>query len=287
MLSLYLSSARLWSENKDLRIGQDVPNRTDAYYKCLDNKRGMQMSSRYIRYLKEISIQENNGVDFPAYTLIMDAINKCMKEELKQGQVIEYSLRYKALVLVEADGIRIPFNRLSDGYRDVMTIVADIATRMCILNPYLKAETFEKTPGIVVIDKLDMHLHPKWQWNILTALQAVFPKVQFIVATHSPIIISSCKEGSLIQLSGTGDISCIPSAYAYSVEDVLRYRQGSRGKPENLEILSDQFDKAMNRYDYTEARAVMEAMKAELGDNHSEVKKAQAELDVIEWIEEN
>lgn len=54
------------------------------------------------------------------------------------------------------------FNNLSDGYRNVIKIVADIAARMCILNPYLGKETLQKTPGIVMIDELDLSLHPTW-----------------------------------------------------------------------------------------------------------------------------
>ena len=89
---LYLSSARLWNEDKkssDSKESYDIPSRTDAYSRCLDDKRGIQLPFRYIAKLKEISIQEKSGVDFPAYTLIMDAITKSMEDELKPGQTIE------------------------------------------------------------------------------------------------------------------------------------------------------------------------------------------------------
>ncbi|MCD7957732.1 MAG: ATP-binding protein [Lachnospiraceae bacterium] len=112
-LVLYLSSARLWNENKNSDFNYDILNRTDAYHRCLDPKRGMQMPFNYIRHLKEISSQENGNVDFPAYTLIMEAIRKSMEEELKPGQRIDYSLRYNGLALVEEDGTWIPFDDLS------------------------------------------------------------------------------------------------------------------------------------------------------------------------------
>lgn len=204
-LVLYLSSARLWNENKESDFDFSIPNRTDAYHRCLDKKRGMQMPFRYIQYLKEISVQENQGVDFPAYTLIMNAVNRCMESELKEGQSVEYSMRYRSLALVDADGTRIPFEGLSDGYRGVMKIVVDIATRMCILNPYLKEETFEKTPGVVVIDELDLSLHPKWQKRIIHTLTTLFPRVQFICASHSPFLIQALEEGQLISMEGVSD----------------------------------------------------------------------------------
>ena len=71
---------------------------------------------------------------------------------------------------------------------------------MAVLNPDLLEEITEKTPGIVLIDEIDMHLHPKWQWKVVDALKNTFPLVQFIATTHSPIIVASCKEENLIML---------------------------------------------------------------------------------------
>ena len=73
-----------------------------------------------------------------------------------------------------------------------------------------------------------MHLHPKWQWNIIEALQTTFANVQFIIATHSPIVISSAKEANLILLDDEQSVTYLPECYGYTVEDVLRFRQESR-----------------------------------------------------------
>lgn len=213
---LYLSSARLWNEDKNTQSDFDVPNRTDAYSRCLDNKRGIQLPFNYIAKLKEVSMQEKGGRDFPAYVSIMKAITESMREELKPGQRIEYSSRFNGLALVEEDGTWIPFESLSDGYRGVIKIVSDIAARMCILNPYLQEDTLTKTPGIVVIDELDLSLHPSWQKRIVKILEELFPKVQFICASHSPFIIQSLREGQLISLD-----SEIKDEYSgQSIEDI-------------------------------------------------------------------
>lgn len=71
---------------------------------------------------------------------------------------------------------------------------------MCILNPYQKGNALKNTPGIVVIDEIDLGLHPTWQRKIIGILKELFPKIQFICATHSPFIIQSLKEGELITL---------------------------------------------------------------------------------------
>ena len=108
------------------------------------------------------------------------------------------------------------FNNLSDGYRNVIKIVADIAARMCILNPYLGKETLQKTPGIVMIDELDLSLHPTWQKRIVRILKELFPRVQFFCATHSPFIVQSLENGELIALDQE-----IDSPYSgRSIEDI-------------------------------------------------------------------
>ena len=71
---------------------------------------------------------------------------------------------------------------------------------MCILNPYLKEKALQETPGIVLIDEIDLSLHPTWQKRIIGILKQLFPKIQFICATHSPFIIQSLEEGELITL---------------------------------------------------------------------------------------
>lgn len=271
-LVLYLSSARLWNENNNSEFDYSIPNRSDAYYRCLDPKRGMQMPFSYIRYLKEVAGQENNGVDYPAYTLIMDAINESMSEELKNGERIEYSFRYKGLALVETDGTWIPFEGLSDGYRGVIKIVADIATRMCILNPYLKKKTFLETPGIVIIDELDLSLHPSWQRRIVGTLTKLFPKVQFICASHSPFLIQSLKEGELISMDGE-----VTEEYSgQSIEDIAEDIMGvenpqySDEKQKMYKLAEEYFSKLEqieNKNSLNDIKKELELLTARFGDN--------------------
>lgn len=156
-------------------------------------------------FSRHLSVEENDGVPFPAYEVIMDAVKYSMGEELEPGQEVLFSSRLGEIAVKNTDGTVINFSALSDGYRNVIKIVTDIATKMCILNPYLGKETLQKTPGIVVIDELNLSLHPTWQRRIVGILKDLFPKVQFICATHSPFIIQSLDSGELITLDTTLD----------------------------------------------------------------------------------
>ena len=198
-LVLYLSSARLWNENRTGEI-EKIPGRTDAYQRCLDQKRSSQSAFEYIKLLGGLASEENDGLPLPAYEVIMDAVKYSLQEELSPGQQVLYSSRYGEIAVKNSDGTVIDFSALSDGYRNVIKIVTDIATKMCILNPYLGKDTLKKTPGVVVIDELDLSLHPTWQRRIVRILKELFPKVQFICATHSPFIIQSLEPGELIAL---------------------------------------------------------------------------------------
>ena len=96
------------------------------------------------------------------------------------------------------------FADLSDGYRMILTMVFDIVKQMITLNPHLGTETLEKTDGIVLIDKLDLSLHPNWQRIVAESLRRTFPLVQFIVTTHSPFVVQSLQAGEVIDLEACG-----------------------------------------------------------------------------------
>lgn len=199
--------------------------------------------------------------------------------------VLRYSRQLDDMVYRERD-YEMPVSSLSAGYQSLLWMVMNLAYRLALLNPN-HADTLQKTEGIVLIDEIDMHLHPKWQWNVVSALENTFPNIQFIMATHSPIVISSCKNSTLIQVDENQSIRYLENAYGYSVKDVLELRQGSGEKPRKIERLIDQFEKAVNREDYTAAKKVIETMRSELGEDHAEVKNAEGELEIINWIAEN
>lgn len=198
-LVLYLSSARLWNENNST-TKKGVFGRTEAFNYCLNKKHGAELAFEHIRALQTVAMEEKK--DFPAYDAILEAVNKAFGGELAPGERVIFSMRYAndVVALQTKEGTVVPFTSLSDGYRNVIKIILDIATRMCILNPYQKGNALKNTPGIVVIDEIDLGLHPTWQRKIIGILKELFPKIQFICATHSPFIIQSLKEGELITL---------------------------------------------------------------------------------------
>ncbi len=115
--------------------------------------------------------------------------------------------------------LSLPYSQLSSGFRRFLTIVFEIFWRASVLNPLLGGLEVRDSEGVVLIDEVELHLHPDWQRRIIPALLKLFPNMQFIISTHSPLVIQSVERQHLIDLSsGSGDAIEIPVG---SPEDIL------------------------------------------------------------------
>ncbi|MBF0375597.1 MAG: AAA family ATPase [Alphaproteobacteria bacterium] len=94
-------------------------------------------------------------------------------------------------------------DELSDGYRIMLALVIDLAHRMATTNPFMEDPL--TSPAIVLIDEVDLHLHPRWQQRVLDDLRRVFPNTQFIVSTHSPQVLTTVAEHQIVILGRDGD----------------------------------------------------------------------------------
>ena len=98
------------------------------------------------------------------------------------------------------DGHAAPWSELSDGYHAFIALVADIARRAVMLNEFDGADAPARVEGVVLIDELDLHLHPRWQRVALPSLRKAFPRLQLIVTTHSPQVLSSAENRQVRRL---------------------------------------------------------------------------------------
>jgi len=131
---------------------------------------------------------------------ILNNVQSSITGCIENCQQINYDANTDQLIATFEDGRNLPLEMLSDGFRTMLAMVADIAYRAAVLNPHLGKEAAQKTPGIVLIDEIDLHLHPKWQRRVVNDLRRTFPEIQFVATTHSPFIIQSLREGELINL---------------------------------------------------------------------------------------
>jgi predicted ATP-binding protein involved in virulence len=119
----------------------------------------------------------------------LSLVNTAIKGCIEGATGLRYDLRLRSLMVEFEDRPPKPFPSLSDGQQGMISVVADVARRMCILNPHLDRRVLLETDGILAIDELDIHLHPSLQRHVPTVLRTAFPRIQIFATAHSPQII--------------------------------------------------------------------------------------------------
>ena len=175
----------------------------------------------------------------------------------------------------EENGTAMPIAFLSAGYQSCLWMVMDIAFRALLLNP--GTIKLDEISGIVLIDEVDKHLHPKWQWHVLNALNDTFPNIQFIITTHAPIVISSCKNATIITIDPEHKVTPIDTVYGYGVEDVIELTQESDAVVPKLRELYELFEDACVKKDKESAQNYADTIGKEFPKS-TEWAKAQTRL---------
>ena len=116
-------------------------------------------------------------------------VTRAWYDPAKQGPMVRFE-----------DGHAAPWSELSDGYHVFIALVADIARRAVMLNEIDGAEAPKRVEGVVLIDEIDLHLHPRWQRVALPRLRDAFPRLQLVVTTHSPQVLSSAENRQVRRL---------------------------------------------------------------------------------------
>ncbi|WP_339427278.1 MULTISPECIES: AAA family ATPase [unclassified Pseudomonas] len=187
-------------------------------------------------------------------------VNTALKFALPDSKGIEYDLGLRTLLVHVDEQISLPFSSLSDGQRGMIALVSDIARRMCLLNPHMGSRVLENTYGIVIIDELDIHLHPGWQRSIVSALKNAFPKIQFIAASHSPQIIGGLKPGEIMLLNKR-DASHPHVSYGLDSSRVLEEIMGVSEREPEIETLLSELFSTLEDNDFKKAKAQLQALK--------------------------
>lgn len=141
---------------------------------------------------------ENKG----RYTQLVNLINKLLPENCRFADLNEKSGE-QADYMFEMNGTRVPFSALSDGYKAYIAWIGDMLYHVCMNNP--KGKKLVDNHGVVLIDEVDLHLHPAWQRTVLPTLSKALPNVQFIVTTHSPLVVGSLEAANLFVLEPSED----------------------------------------------------------------------------------
>lgn len=128
--------------------------------------------------------------------------------------------------------------QLSDGYRNLLALVLDFARRLAQANPTWPDPL--EAPGILLIDEIELHLHPRWQQKIIPALRAAFPNTQLIVSTHTPAVLTTVRREHIKLLGANHQFEQIPDdvgTYGADSSRVLAEVFGTHSRPQNIDIV--------------------------------------------------
>mgnify|MGYP006287554393 FL=1 len=189
----YYGTGRLWNQRKGYK-SSSPGSRTSGYRACLETAADAHMLLRWFKRMELSALQEER---VPTH---LEAVRRAVREAIPGCVRFHFSAREDLPIVTMEGGGQIPFTALSDGLRNMVAMVADIAHRAARLNPHLEADAAIKSPGVILIDEVDLHLHPKWQRQVVADLMEAFPCMQFVATTHSPFIVQSLEPGMLISL---------------------------------------------------------------------------------------
>lgn len=160
-------------------------------------------------------------------------------------------------------------NQLSDGERGVIAVVMDIARRLYQANPGLK-DPLTEGKALVLIDELDLHLHPKWQRSIVENLTRVFPNCQFIATSHSPQIIPALKPEK-IHIINRNETIRPDRSLGMDTNWILKHLMESDDRPEISVKAIEEVEELIDNIEFEQARELIDKYKSE-------------GLDISEWV---
>jgi predicted ATPase len=197
---------------------------------------------RWMVYLDYRIAKEDDAEAKRQKELGVAAINKVLPHDVKFDSVTA-----EGRILFNIEGQKVPTIALSDGYRSVVALAGDLVWRLLMAFP--KSNAPLKEEGVVLIDELDIHLHPIWQRDIARWLREQFPNLQFIVATHSPLIAAGAGENALTYRflfeNGKTSVEKVENIAAMNVDRILQSRAFGLVSP-----YSPQVQEKIERYDH-------------------------------------
>ncbi|KFE54180.1 AAA family ATPase [Pseudomonas syringae] len=172
---------------------------------------------------------------------------------------------------IDKEGATLNVSQLSQGEKSMMALVGDIARRLAMMNPALGNPLHGK--GIVMVDEVDLHLHPRWQRRLVEQLTTTFPNCQFLLTTHSPLVISDAKD-VLVYVMDDGELHEQDSLYGLDANQVLMSVMDTDIRNPVVQTCLDELQHFLVRGELDEARTLYRSLTNELPADHIELAKA-------------
>ncbi len=287
---VYYGAGRLWLSSlprhhpQKARQPVKLGSRLEGYEDCFTPAPDQRRFEHWMEWRETIRLERlaadptatNGKIADPHLEGVQEAAKNCVEGARR----VFFSFQHRELRIEFEDGRILPFGMLSDGYRNLIAVAADIAWRAVRLNPQHGRDAAALAEGVVLIDEIDLHLHPAWQRRVIGDLRRTFPRIQFVATTHSPQVVSSAKSEWLRLLTPKGEIRRIQHGEGRDSNSLLEDIFGAPSRPvEATEQIGRLFER-IDAMDWVEAEAAWARLHAFLGPDDPDVIRARALMDL-------
>lgn len=257
-LVLYYSTARIVLDVPMRARDARIENPAEALNNCLS------ISNNFRKFFEWFKTEEEDELrmirDDPTYhSRSLEAVRIAVQRMLNGYSSLRIKPHPRRMVITNPDGKELRVEQLSGGYKAVLSLVSDIASRLAQANP--NAENPLDCSALILIDEIDLHLHPRWQRVIANSLKQTFPNCQFIATTHSPSVVQSLSADEVLNLQG--DYSYSKFYFGWTIDEILEHEMGIERSQEYLKA-TELFEEALNREDVDQAKEAYDRLKTML-----------------------
>jgi predicted ATP-binding protein involved in virulence len=246
--------------------------RLDGYRSWFHASSDFQLFLTWMRKQTYAAVQQGRA------NRLLRGIERAVRTCVPNVEQFHYNIKEERLEVRWSNGAVAPSSTMSDGYRSMLALVADLAWRACVLNPQLMEFAPELTEGVVLIDEVDLHLHPKWQRRVLGDLRRAFPRLQFIVSTHSPQVISSVDPTEVRILRADGAVRTVTHTLGRDSNSLLESVFGETAHPAWVYEQVEAAQRAMQAGELDRASTLIDALEAKLDASATLVRSLRWQL---------
>lgn len=283
-----------WYKRLDDLVKHEDKNITHAHLSMLDSLEKLAESDEDPRDLLNdlITKARQGGKESSSAKRTQQIINDAVSIFMGDFRKLRIELKPTLHISVEKNNIKINVLQLSQGEKSLLALVLDICRRMIILNPL--SENPLLSSGIILIDEIDLHLHPEWQRSILSKLSNVFPNCQFIVSTHSPQIISEVTYDKIFMLGrdDNNKFNCSSPKQSYGLtsnqvlNEIMKTGITDLDRSPEVQERIDKIFLLIANGKFEEAKSNISEMEIELNGEIPEFIGAKLDIEIQGWDEE-
>ncbi|KDE69071.1 hypothetical protein FUSO6_01430 [Fusobacterium necrophorum DAB] len=284
----YYGTGRLWMQKREKHspIDKQIFSRLKGYTDCLDSASNEKLMLKWFERMTYLELQEDTKI--PELSAVKQALSESYKRMDDSIQDVHFHFKVKSNeleVTIERKNKTVeslPLRYFSDGIKSTFSMIADIAYRMAVLNPQLLDNILLETYGVVLIDEVDMHLHPKWQTKIIDVLCSTFPNIQFIFTTHSPSVLANIPNEHILVLDNLQITKLSEKTYGRNIDNIFREIMQVEIRPEKIRTLLKNFDTALDNGQIEQAKQLLYELENTLGKDDSDVVEARMSINLEE-----